>query len=162
MARVEKRMWITCTVIGVLCFVIATITGVSAGRQWRDGERIDAAPQRVAGVIERRVPEPRGNIRLDITYSVGSRHYSTSREAYELPPKAVPKPGVSLCLEVAASVPSVNRLCGQHYPAGDDMMPTYVLVTVAGTIGVLICIGTVVATRRSRTPARQGDQVPAP
>lgn len=161
MSRVETRTLIICAVIGAICLVVAVVAGTSAVRQWNEGERIDAAPQRVDGVIERVVPEPKGNVRLEITYAVGSHHYSTSREAYELPRQTAPKKGATLCLEVAASAPSVNRLCGRHYPAGDDMMPTYVLLTVAGIIGVLICAGFVIATHGDGT-SRRSSRGPEP
>ncbi|MGW6398669.1 hypothetical protein [Streptomyces sp. NPDC055134] len=47
------------------------------------------------------------------------------------------------------------RLCGERYPSGDDMYPTYVLVTVAGAIGACVA-GVAVGVRRcSRSkPAR--------
>ncbi|MCX4642381.1 hypothetical protein [Streptomyces sp. NBC_01446] len=61
-----------------------------------------------------------------------------------------------MCLEADRARPDVVRLCGERYPSGDDMYPTYVLVTVAGAIGACVVAGVAVGVRRrSRSePAR--------
>jgi hypothetical protein len=53
-----------------------------------------------------------------------------------------------VCLEAARGHPGVVRLCGERYPSGDDMYPTYVLVAVAGAIGVCVVAGVALGVRR--------------
>ncbi|MET7926825.1 hypothetical protein ABZT43_23015 [Streptomyces sp. NPDC005349] len=60
-----------------------------------------------------------------------------------------------MCLEADRARSDVVRLCGERYPSGDDMYPTYVLVTVAGAIGACVAGVAVGVRRRSRSkPAR--------
>ncbi|MFJ9731281.1 hypothetical protein ACIRUL_07980 [Streptomyces sp. NPDC101171] len=159
MARVGKRTWIACGVIGAVCCALAVSTALAVARQRQDARRIDAAPRRVTGVVEHAVPEPKGGVRMEIAYTVGVRRYATHRELFDLPYGTKPRAGVRVCLEVAASRPTTNRLCGQRYPAGDDWVPAYGLMAVAGTIGVLACAGTVLAARRARPAPAAGDGV---
>ncbi|MFF2200887.1 hypothetical protein [Streptomyces sp. NPDC058145] len=159
MASVGKRTWITCAAIGAVCCALAVSTALAAARQRQDARRIDAAPRRVTGVVEHAVPEPKGGVRMEIAYTVGARRYSTDRELNDLPYGTKPGAGVRVCLEVAGSRPATNRLCGQRYPAGDDWVSAYGLMTVAGTIGVLCCAGTVLVARRARPAPAAGDEV---
>ncbi|MFD0060106.1 hypothetical protein [Streptomyces sp. NPDC056690] len=131
---------------GLLCLLVAVLGGCSASRQWRQAERIDAAPVRVTGVVTAVEHVPKSGYEQVIAYEVqGHRH--TVRRALGTGPGS-PGPGHRVCLEADRGHPGVVRLCGERYPSGDDMYPTYVLVTVTGAIGACVVAGVALGVRR--------------
>ncbi|MFC9456263.1 hypothetical protein [Streptomyces sp. NPDC056983] len=107
---------------GLLCLLVAVLGGCSASRQWRQAERIDAAPFRVTGVVTAVEKVPRSGDEQVITYEVQGRRH-TVRRALGTGPGS-PGPGHRVCLEADRGHPGVVRLCGERYPSGDDMYPT--------------------------------------
>ncbi|MFD3562755.1 hypothetical protein ACFWVU_24235 [Streptomyces sp. NPDC058686] len=131
---------------GLLCLLVAVLGGCSASRQWRQAERIDAAPVRVTGVVTAVEHVPKSDDEQVISYEVrGHRH--TVRRSLGTGP-GIPGIGHRVCLEADRGRPDVVRLCGERYPSGDDMYPTYVLVAVAGAIGACVVAGVAVGLRR--------------
>jgi hypothetical protein len=139
---------------GLLCLLVAVLGGCSASRQWRQAEQIDAAPVRVTGVVTAVEHVPKSGDEQVIAYEVQG-HQHTVRRALGTGPGS-PGTGHRVCLEADRDHPGVVRLCGERYPSGDDMYPTYVLVAVAGAIGTCVVAGVAVGVRRrSRSkPAR--------
>jgi hypothetical protein len=131
---------------GLLCLLVAVLGGCSASRQWRQAERIDAAPGRVTGVVTAVEHVPKSGYEQVIAYEVQGHRYTVRRSLGTGP--GSPGAGHRVCLEAARDHPGVVRLCGERYPSGDDMYPTYVLVAVAGAIGVCVVAGVAVGVRR--------------
>ncbi|WP_329569320.1 hypothetical protein [Streptomyces sp. NBC_01361] len=139
---------------GFLCLLLAVVGGCSASRQWRQAERIDAAPVRVSGVVAAVEHVPKSGYEQVIAYEVQGHRHTLTRALGTGP--GSPEVGHRVCLEADRDHPGVVRLCGERYPSGDDMYPTYVLVAVAGAIGTCVVAGVAVGVRRrSRSkPAR--------
>ncbi|MGW6480598.1 hypothetical protein ACWGDS_22350 [Streptomyces sp. NPDC055059] len=137
---------------GLLGLLVAVLGGCSASRQWRQAERIDAAPVRVTGVVTAVEHVPKSGDEQVIAYEVQGRRHTVKRSLGTGP--GSPGAGHRVCLEADRARPDVVRLCGERYPSGDDMYPTYVLVTVAGAIGGLRRRG---RRRRGPPPLPLGD-----
>ncbi|MFE7153445.1 hypothetical protein [Streptomyces sp. NPDC057636] len=140
--RTRLTLWGT----GLLCLLVAVLGGCSASRQWRQAERIDAAPVRVTGVItaiEHVLKSGSGQV---IAYRVQGHRHTVTRSLGAGP--GSPGVGHRVCLEADRDHSDVVRLCGERYPSGDDMYPTYVLVAVAGAIGACVVAGVAVGVRR--------------
>ncbi|MGW8681781.1 hypothetical protein ACWGNN_12090 [Streptomyces sp. NPDC055817] len=138
---------------GLLCLLVAVLGGCSASRQWRQAERIDAAPVRVTGVVTAVEHVPKSGYEQVIAYEVQGRRHTVRRSLGTGP--GSPGVGHRVCLEADRDRPDVVRLCGERYPSGDDLYPTYVLVTVAGAIGACVVAGVADGVRRSRSkPSR--------
>ncbi|MGW6137895.1 hypothetical protein [Streptomyces sp. NPDC055140] len=133
---------------------MAVLGGCSASRQWRQAERIDAAPVRVTGVVTAVEHVPKSGDEQVIAYEVQGHRYTARRSLGTGP--GSPGAGHRVCLEADLDHPDVVRLCGERYPSGDDMYPTYVLVTVTGAIGACVVAGVAVGVRRriDSKPAR--------
>ncbi|WP_327578806.1 MULTISPECIES: hypothetical protein [unclassified Streptomyces] len=132
---------------------MAVLGGCSASRQWRQAERIDAAPVRVTGVVTAVEHVPKSGYEQVIAYEVQGRRHTVRRSLGA----GTGSPGVGhrVCLEADRDRPDVVRLCGERHPSGDDLYPTYVLVTVAGAIGACVVAGVANGVRRSRSkPSR--------
>ncbi|MFF3562382.1 hypothetical protein ACFYXS_20320 [Streptomyces sp. NPDC002574] len=126
--------------------------------QLRAADRIDASPVRVRGVVERVRETGKGGREVLVGYELAGRHFSDSG----LPEAKMPEQlgaGDSLCLEAAGRHPGTVRLCGQRYPAGDDLPPTAILVMVGATAGMLCAAGFAVSELRVR---RRGAAGPEP
>ncbi|MFB6675353.1 hypothetical protein ACFCWG_23630 [Streptomyces sp. NPDC056390] len=131
---------------GLLCLLVAVLGGCSVSRQWRQAERIDAAPVRVTGVITAIEHVPKSGSEQVIAYRVQGHRHTVTRSLGTGP--GSPGVGHRVCLEADRDHSDVVRLCGERYPSGDDMYPTYVLVAVAGAIGACVVAGVAVGVRR--------------
>ncbi|MFE4698191.1 hypothetical protein ACFRIC_14095 [Streptomyces sp. NPDC056738] len=133
--------------------VCVALGGGVMRHDWRQAELLDDTGIRVTGVVIRVVvPTGKGEKSDEIAYTVAGRRYTVRKVpngGYPLPPK-----GTRVCLEAAREQPRLTRLCGDRYPDGDDGFPSFVLFTVAATIGLLFVTGHWLTTRRElRRPA---------
>ncbi|MFE0627552.1 hypothetical protein ACFW3D_11305 [Streptomyces sp. NPDC058864] len=137
--------------VAVGCLILTLGVAWFLYGQVRGADRIDASPVRVDGVVEEVTTGKETSARVG--YDIAGRHHAED----DLPVPHMPGRvvvGAHLCLEAAADHPRTVRLCGQRYPAGDDMPPTAVLGIVAGTAGTLCAAGFVVSGLRDRRPSR--------
>jgi hypothetical protein len=128
----------------------------SMASQLRDAQRIDASPIRVQGVVDR-ITSFKGGEDVRVSYDVAGRRYSTEG----LPSNRMPDGlavGTRVCLEAAADHPGTVRLCGRRYPAGDDWLPTLLLI-VAGTAGTFLALGFAVSGIRAHRAHRAQSRV---
>ncbi|MFE5022335.1 hypothetical protein ACFRAO_03120 [Streptomyces sp. NPDC056656] len=130
---------------------MAIVGGCPASRQWRQAERIDAAPVRVTGVVTAVEHVPKSGYEQVIAYEVRGHRHTVTRALGTGP--GSPGAGHLVCLEAERDHPGVVRFCGERYPSGDDMYPTYVLLAVAGAIGACVVAGAAAGVRR-RSPSK--------
>ncbi|GAA2483669.1 hypothetical protein GCM10010276_21510 [Streptomyces longisporus] len=129
--------------------------GCSLAGEISDAGRIDAAPVRVHGVVDR-VVQVKGGSDIRVSYQVDGERFATE----DLPlgqgaGLTDPAVGTVVCLEAAAEHPETVRLCGQKYPGGDNMIPTEGLVVLAGATGALMSAGWIVAVARQEKRERE-------
>ncbi|MFD3456634.1 hypothetical protein ACFWVC_31230 [Streptomyces sp. NPDC058691] len=143
-------------VIALACLLGALGAAWFLIAQLRAADRIDTSPVRVRGVVERVTASGRGGGRdVRVGYELAGHHFSDTG----LPDRKMPEHlavGDSLCLEAAGRHPGTVRLCGQRYPAGDDMPPTAILVLAAATAGLLCAAGFAVSGLRARRSGAAG------
>ncbi|MEU1199341.1 hypothetical protein ABZ446_24375 [Streptomyces sp. NPDC005813] len=141
------RKWVP-LVLGLSFLALTSFTVYSATVQWQQGRLIDATGVQATGTVTRLLHVGKGYTK-EIAYTVDGRHH-TLQKSYD-PTLHHPRRGDRLCLEASRRHPDIVRMCEDHYPAGDDTFPAYILGAFFGTAGLLFVIGhQVTGARRTR------------